>query len=169
MGSLGPTTVKETIDSIKPPQRYFQGEHKSINADEDNRSRNNEMNIDNDINKSQKKEEINSIEGEESSQEPNDLKTSNARTILQSPNDSGPYEEIDEDITPNSNVHDTDQDDTETNRRPPLGRLPSYISLTSFKDDINDHEPKDRICRRRGFNPFRGQSISVNPINITKL
>ena len=147
--SLGPTTVKETIESIKPPQRYFQGENESIKADEDNRSRNNQMNIDNGNSKSQQKEEINLSLAvrEESIQEPNDLKNSHSRNILQSPNDSGPYEEIDEDINTNSNMHDTDQDDTETHRRPPLGRLPSYISLTSFKDDINDHEPKDRICQ----------------------
>ena len=75
---------------------------------------------------------------------------SNSKHILQSPNDSGPYEEIEEDTPFSSNVHDIDRNE-ETLQRPPLGRLPSYISLTSFKDDVNDHELDERICLSKGL------------------
>ena len=69
------------------------------------------------------------------------------QNTLQSPNDSGPYEEIDEDININSNAGNNDnENEKDTIRRPPLGRLPSYISLTDFKEDVNDDgQAEDRI------------------------
>ena len=164
--------MKEAMDSTKP-QRYYQ-EETNRNCRESNPSDINYDDSQNNVFKAQSNlhshestekrlnDEPNIGKNTEEKQEPEGFpKNSNSKNILQSPNDSGPYEEIDEDIPSSSNVHDIDRTDEETLQRPPLGRLPSYISLTSFKDDVNDHELDERICLSKGSTFIKPKTFEI--------
>ena len=153
--SLGPTSgFKETPNSVKIALRYYEGSGELKEADYDVHINNQYDILDTAVDNTKSE-----YETKNSTPDLGDNITSPKRqnqNILQSPNDSGPYEEIDEDATQINSNDDKSKD--QSFPRPPLGKLPSYISLSNFDEDVNDHDAGDQ----QPANTLREQPIATH-------
>ena len=159
--SLGPVIAPKDIshEPIKSAIRYFeggesanQGEHEgkpstsnsSLNDPHARAMMNGEMNIGNLPNEAESTQQI-LFERKEAIVNDNMSKNMPYLKPIQSPNDSGPYEEIDEEFLElRENVHsDNAEHKIRANYRPTIGRLPSYISLNGLSEDIQDKCEKE--------------------------